>query len=105
MKQARTAEEVAALAVLKAAREAREKAARQAKRERRAYGDLLKALQLTLSELPGDTQERGLRIVRAIVSDESKLEACEKALAKVPRGWDKAETSTEGSVENQEAAE
>lgn len=105
MKQKRTAEEIAALAVLKAASEAREKAARQAKRVRRAYGDLLKALQLTLSELPELPQERVLRVFTEIVSDDAALTACEKALSKPGRGWEKVETSVEGEPQAREAAE
>lgn len=104
-KPQRSAEEVAALAVLRAAEAAREKAARQAKRVRRAYTDLLKALQVTLSELPGDAQDRGLRIVTAITSDWDKLSVCEKALAKAPRAWEKVETSVEGDSPARAAAE
>lgn len=51
---------------------------------------------------------RARRILAAIMSDEGKLAACEKALTgKAPRGWEKVETSVgdEPAPEIREAAE
>ena len=88
-----------------AARDAGRRVRRRAKRRKLGDGDLVRALDLTSDELTGLAQDRIRRIVAAIVSDEGKLSLCEKVLAKVPRGWEKAETSVEDEAAEREAAE